>query len=103
MKLDFKNLGSLAIGDKIKNNVSLLLLIVLGIIALMAGFVMFKEVRRVSQVRTDTSAVTGQIVRVNVTQHQAIEQKLEENLRFTPEIVPNADAFGSAPVIAPKQ
>lgn len=99
MNISFKNLSSLSLGEKLKNNVSLLLLIFLGIVALMAGFVMFKEVRKLSLASMDTSAVTGQIVRVNMTQHQAIEQRLEENLRFTPEIVQNADSFGSAPII----
>ena len=68
----------------------------------MAGFVIFNEARKVSQARTDNSASSiGQILRVNIAQHEELLKRLDENSRFQPQDIPNADAFGNPPSKTP--
>ena len=98
MKLSI-NLKGVSIVPLLKKNISLLLLVFLVLVALLAGLIVFNEVRKVSQARTDNSAANiGRILRVNTGKHEELEKQLDENSRFIPQDVPNADAFGSPPV-----
>lgn len=99
LSLDLKGLSILPL---LKKNISLLLLLFLVIVGLMAGYVIFGEVRKVSQARTDNSAASiGQILRVNITAHEELQKRLRENTQFVPGDTPNADSFGIAPVANP--
>lgn len=101
MKLSI-NLKSLPLISLLKKNISLLLLLCLIVVALAAGWVMFSEIRKVSQARVDNSAANiGKILRVNTAQHAELEKRLEENSRFIPEDVSNADAVGVPPTKTP--
>lgn len=97
MKLSI-NLKSVPLIPLLKKNISLLLLLCLIIVALASAWVMFSEIRKVSQARVDNSAANiGKILRVNISQHAELEKRLEENSRFIPEDIANADAVGVPP------
>lgn len=98
------NLKSLPIVPFIKKNTSLLMLLFLVVVALAAGWIMFSEVRKVSQARVDNSAANiGKILRVNTVQHEELVKRLDENSRFIPNDVPNADSFGVPPTKTPER
>lgn len=95
--LNFKSGSGVSALNIFKHNLGLVLLCAIAIIAVLTGLVIFKEVRKVSQVQTDTSGILDKIVRVNLTQHQALEKQLGDNSSFEPIPVPGADVFGAAP------
>jgi hypothetical protein len=96
MKLSFDIKGA-SIIDSLKKRLSLGLWIFLLVVALFSGYIIFQEVKKITQANADTSGITGETVRVNISQHQALEQRLNENLQFSPEPIPGADAFGAQP------
>lgn len=102
MKLSF-NLKNISVLGTLKKKLGLLLWIFLLLVALLTGTIIFKEWRKIVLVNSDTSGVTGQIVKVNIKQYQTLENQLNENARFVPQSVDGADAFGSAPIKTPGQ
>lgn len=98
LPIDLKGVSPLKI---FKKNFSIVLWVFLGIILVLTGLVIFKEVRKVTQVQTNPEGALDRIVRVNLTQHQALEKLLGDNSSFEPQPVPGANAFGSAPAKAP--
>lgn len=96
MKLSI-NLKTESVVELLKKNISIILWVFLLIIFVLVGLIIFREYGKISQVRSDTSGVTGQTVRVNVQQHQEIENQFSENERFVPQAVPGSDSFGAAP------
>lgn len=99
MKLSGLNFKTTSLGEVLKKNISIVLWIFVLVIVLSVAYIVYQEIRRVSQVRTDNSGVYGQIVRVNVGQHEALEKRLNENERFAPHVIPGADVFNTAPSI----
>ncbi len=100
MKLPSPHLNISNFSESVKKNLSLLLLICLVLIVLLVGYVVYQEVRKMSQVTADTSGVTGQIVRVNLTQHQELSNRLDESQRFVPKSIPGNSIFSTAPKIS---
>ena len=98
MKLSLNLKSGTAAIHKLKDNFSLGLWVFLFIIAVLTGLVIFKEVRKVSQVQTDTSGLWDKIVRVNLSLHKNLETRLSENSSFQPQTVPGVKAFSAAPV-----
>jgi hypothetical protein len=95
MNLNFKFSKSSASMPKIK--LSLALWGLVAIIAVLAGLVIFKEVRKVTGVQTDSAAIFNRIVRVNMAQYKDLETRLTENSSFEPQPVPGAEAFSASP------
>ncbi len=96
LSLNLKSVG--AVTNILKNNFSIVLWVFLGLIALLTGLVIFREVGKVSQVQTDTSGILDKIVRVNLGSYQALEKRLGENSSFRPGPIDGADSFGPAPI-----
>ena len=93
LSLNFK-LGSLT--DILKKNLSFVLLGFLIFIAILVGFVIYGELRKISDAKGN-SANAAQIVRVNLDAHKQLEKKLNDNSTFEPKVVEGADSFGTAP------
>ena len=96
MKLSI-NLNSASLVTILKKNISIVLLGFLLLVLLLASYIIFQEYRKIALVRSDTSGVTGQTVRVNLSQYDSLVQALEENQRFTPQPIPGSSSFGAAP------
>lgn len=79
-----------------KKNLSLVLLGFLVLIFLMAGFVVYGEIRKITESKGNP-ATAGQIVRVNLEGHKQLEKKLNDNMTYEPQSVDGAEAFGTAP------
>ncbi|HEX3100073.1 MAG TPA: hypothetical protein VHQ41_03850 [Patescibacteria group bacterium] len=101
MKLKFNFKFNKLSGSSLpKVKLSVVLWVVIGIVAVLSGLVIFKEVRKVTSVQTDNSAIFDRIVRVNLNQFKDLENKLGENSSFQPVIIPGANAFSTPPAAA---
>lgn len=96
MKLSFNIKGD-SIVKLFKHNLSIVLWAFLLVVALMTGWIIWGELSKISQVRTDNAAIQSKIVRLNLAKYRELEARLDENARFQPQPVPRADAFSAAP------
>jgi hypothetical protein len=94
LSLDLKHLAVL---DKVKKNYSILLWLFLAIVVLLESTVILSEWRKISQAQSDPNIVQAKAIRVNLEQHEKLEEKLNENANFQPRIIPGGSSFGVAP------
>ena len=80
-----------------KQHTSVLLWVFLLIVILLEFTVVKGAVDMVRRVRNTAPNVQTQIVRVNISQYNAIEKLLEENLSFDPSVTTNDSPFGTPP------
>lgn len=97
MKLSFNIKGG-SVLTTIKKKIGMLLGLFLLVVAILAGLVIYKEWKKISLVRSDTSGITGQIVKVNLNQYQDLETQLNDNINFAPQTIEGSESFGTAPV-----
>jgi hypothetical protein len=80
-----------------KNNLSYSVAAVLAIVLVLTGLVVYRELGKISLVQVDQQRVLERMVRVNLSQEQALEKQLEENSRFEPVSIPDSNVFGTSP------
>lgn len=90
------NLKLSSVLDLFRKNLGFGLLAFLVLIGILTFFVMYGEVRKITESQIDSSN-SSQIVRVNLDAHKQLEKKLNDNTNFVPVSVPGANAFGTAP------
>lgn len=95
LSLDLKNITVL---NKLKGNFSILLWVAILVVAFLTGLVVFNEVRKITQVQTDTSGILDRIVRVKLSNHENLEKRLGENSSFQPVKIEGAEAFSPVPL-----
>ena len=94
ISLDLKKFG---IAKKIKKHFSLVLWAFLGVLTLTVGWVVYGEVAKIRQLRTDAETVQKKMVRVDMDKHKKFEEALNRNASFIPETLPEIDAFVPIP------
>lgn len=100
MKLPF-DLKQLSLTRLIKKNFAIVLWAFLVVVLIMEGFVIYSEISKVSMVQSDPAVVQAQMVRVNLEQHKKLEEQLEANANFEPQIIPGGSSFGITPTTLP--
>ncbi len=80
-----------------KKHLSTVLLVFIGVVALLVGFVVYREVRKFTQANSDTSGITGQIVKTNLNAHEGLTKRLEDYSRFSPRSISGNTVFSTAP------
>ncbi len=92
MKLSF-DIKNISILKKLFGNVGILLSVVLGLLILGVGWVIFGEVSKITQLKTDVATAQSKITRVNIDKHKEVEKWLDENAAFIPSPIIETDAF----------
>lgn len=83
--------------ELLKKHLSGVLWVFLLIVAALVGYVVFKEVRKFTQVNVDNSGITGQIVRTDMSGHDALTQTLQNYSGFVPRAISGNSVFNTLP------
>lgn len=97
-KIDFKNLSFL---KKFKSSISIMLWVCVFVIAVLTGFIIYGEYKKLSQAHISEEVTLDKIVRVNIEKHKQIIKQLNDNSSFQPKTIEKSNSFGIAPDKAP--